>query len=116
LAFDLATLRFPALLGFLRGGLARSGALADRKIFELRAGFQFLSQPNGLGASSCPDVAFFVAVLDRNLPAFQRASPTPPARSDLIAQSRELIPEFTCPAAENLYNIIAELQERIDRH
>jgi hypothetical protein len=43
----------------------------NSKVFELRTGFQFLSQPHGLRSTSCPRVARSVAVFDRDLPTFQ---------------------------------------------
>jgi hypothetical protein len=55
-AFGLAS-----LLGFLRRSLARSQNLLNSKVFELRAGLQFLSQPDGLRSSSCPRVAGLIA-------------------------------------------------------
>jgi hypothetical protein len=53
----------------------------------------------------------FVAVFDRDLSALHGASATPLARGDLAAQSGQLILQFTCPAAERLSHIIAELSK-----
>jgi hypothetical protein len=48
----------------------REATVLSTEVLELRAGFQFLSQPNGLRTSSCPDISFLVAIFDRDLSTF----------------------------------------------
>jgi hypothetical protein len=66
-----------SLLGFPWGGLARCHSLLNSKVFQLRASFQFLSQPDGLRSSSCPRVAGLVTVFDSDLSPPKRASAAP---------------------------------------
>jgi putative SOS response-associated peptidase YedK len=49
---------------------ARDDSLVDSEVFEFGTFFQFFTQPNGLGASSCPGVSLLVAVFDCDLATF----------------------------------------------
>src|SRR6516164_2211967 len=76
------------LLCLPRGSLASSRRLLNRKVFELRASLELLSQPHGLSASSGPGVSLF----DRNPSSLQ---PTPSASASIahiLAKPGKLVP------------------------
>src|SRR5262249_53904796 len=93
--------------------------LVDEEIVALGASFDRGGHPARLRAATRPSIALAVAILRRNLSPLQRpATASRPCRNDqpAVAQSRKLLLQLIGPAAEHSADVIAQLQERLDRH
>jgi hypothetical protein len=94
-----------------------SGLPFDQKIVEFRALLQFLPQPDGLRPSPRPRrPRLRVAVLRRYFAAHPGIAATTASRATLAAKSQKLMLQVFRPSAENTINILAQLEQSVDRH
>src|SRR5262249_6159988 len=94
------------------------GRLVDQEIFPLGAGLDRGCEPARLCTASRPGIPLAVAILRRDLSALERAASPPAAIADIVAtgESRELALELIGLTAEHDYDVVAQLEQRINRH
>jgi hypothetical protein len=86
----------------------------NSEVFQFRASFQFLSQPDRLGPSACPSIAGAIPIFDGDLPPLQPASAVSLPVAEVATQPGELIVQLSCPSLENCADLLAEPQKFID--
>jgi hypothetical protein len=78
------------------------------KIPQLRSGLKLRPQPLGLSATASPGVTGSITVLDWSLAALRGMA------SALTGELGKFASQLRCPAAQGLFDIVSELQQRID--